>query len=250
MGVEIRNVGFSYGNQSVLENISCTFEPGYIYAILGVNGAGKSTVINLLGGFLKPDNGAIYLNRENINKYSLAQIAKEIAFVPQQQQLIDLTVSDYLLLGRIPYVHWQSGNADEELVFRTLETLNLTHLALRPLRKLSGGELQKTALARALVQQPKILLLDEPTSSLDMKNQIEVMEIVARETSDKKLITILSMHDVNLALRYADRFVLMKERGILDSGGLEVMTDTNLTQLYGVSVQIHRTGKMILAIPQ
>jgi len=248
--MEIKNLSFSYGSQSVLQEICCTFQPGFIYAILGVNGAGKSTLINLLAGFFKPDSGAVFLNNDNLHKLSLSRLAMEIAFVPQQQQLSDLTVCDFLLLGRTPYVRYQSANADEEIVFGILEKLKLKSLALRPLHKLSGGELQKTALARALVQQTEILLLDEPTSSLDMKNQLEVMEIIVRETVEKALITIITMHDVNLALRFANRFVLMQEEKILAFGDFEVMSEKNLSELYGLSVEIHTVGKTTLVTPK
>ena len=250
MGVKLKNLSFSYGGQQVLDNISCTFQSGSVHAILGVNGAGKSTLINLLAGFLKPDNGAIFLDNNNLQQLSLSHRARNIAYVPQQQQLNDLTVSDYLLLGRTPYIRWQAGNKDETIVFSTLEKLKLNHLALRPLHTLSGGELQKTSLARALVQQPKVLLLDEPSSSLDMKNQLEVMEIIVRETVNNGLTTIITMHDVNLALRFADNFILMKDQRMLASGGIDVMSVEYLSELYGLKIEIHKVGESILVMPE
>ena len=240
MGVKFKNLSFDYGGRPVLENISCSLTTGSVHAVLGVNGAGKSTLIKLLAGFLKPAGGSIFLDDDNLNKLSLNQIAKRIAYVPQQQQLSDLTVSDYLLLGRKPHLRWLNGSTDEAIVFAILEKLDLKHLALRPLYKLSGGELQKTAIARALVQEPEILLLDEPTSSLDLKNQVEVMEIIVRETITCNLTTIITLHDVNLALRFAESFLLMKERKILAFGGLEVMTQKHLSELYEINVQVHK----------
>ena len=115
---------------------------------------------------------------------------------------------------------------------------------------MSGGELQKTALARALVQEPEILLLDEPTSSLDLKNQHEVMEIIVRETTTRNLTTIITLHDVNLALRFAKSFLLMKERKILAFGGLEVMTQKHLSELYEIKVQLHNLEKSVLVTPE
>ena len=240
MGVKFKNLSFDYGGRPVLENISCSLTAGSVHAVLGVNGAGKSTLIKLLAGFLKPVGGSIFLDDDNLNKLSLNQIAKRIAYVSQQQQLSDLTVSDYLLLGRKPHLRWLNGSADEAIVFAILEKLDLKHLALRPLHKLSGGELQKTAIARALVQEPEILLLDEPTSSLDLKNQVEVMEIIVRETITCNLTTIITLHDVNLALRFAESFLLMKERKILAFGGIEVMTQKYLSELYEINVQVHK----------
>ena len=250
MGVKFKDLSFDYGGQPVLEKISCSLTAGRVYAVLGVNGAGKSTLIKLLAGFLKPAGGSISLDDDNLNKLSLNQIARRIAYVPQQQQLSDLTVSDYLLLGRKPHLRWLNGSTDEAIVFAILEKLHLNHLALRPLHKLSGGELQKTAIARALVQEPEILLLDEPTSSLDLKNQHEVMEIIVRETVANNLTTIITLHDVNLALRFAESFLLMKERKILAFGGLEVMTQKHLSELYDIKVQLHNLGKSVLVTPE
>ena len=250
MGVKFNDLSFDYSSQPVLEKISCQLTAGCVHAVLGVNGAGKSTLIKLLAGFLKPAGGSIFLDDDNLNKLSLNQIARRIAYVPQQQQLSDLTVSDYLLLGRKPHLRWLNGSADEAIVFAILEKLHLNHLALRPLHKLSGGELQKTAIARALVQEPEILLLDEPTSSLDLKNQHEVMEIIVRETVANNLTTIITLHDVNLALRFAESFLLMKERKILAFGGLEVMTQKHLSELYDIKVQLHNLGKSVLVTPE
>ena len=250
MGVELKNLSFDYGGQPVLEKISCQLVAGSVHAVLGVNGAGKSTLIKLLARFLKPVTGTVFLENSNLSGLSLNEIAKRVAYVPQQQQLSDLTVSDYLLLGRKPHLRWLPGDADERIVFTILRKLDLNHLALRPLYKLSGGELQKTAIARALVQEPEILLLDEPTSSLDLKNQLAVMEIIARETVEANLTTIISLHDVNLALRFSESFLLMKERRILAFGGLEVMTPANLSELYGIKVQLHKLEKSLLVVPE
>ena len=247
MGVELKDLSFDYGGRQVLEKISGQLTAGCVHAVLGVNGAGKSTLIKLLAGFLKPVSGSVLLDQDNLNELSLNQIARRIAYVPQQQQLSDLTVSDYLLLGRKPHLRWQPGSDDEAIIFAILEKLHLKSLALRPLYKLSGGELQKTAIARALVQEPEILLLDEPTSSLDLKNQIEVMEIIVRETTVSNLTTIISLHDINLALRFAKSFLLMKEKKILAFGGLEVMTEEHLSELYEIKVQLHELeGGMLL----
>ena len=250
MGVELKDLSFGYGSQSVLEKISCQLTAGRVHAVLGINGAGKSTLIKLLAGFLEPVGGSVFLNEDNLNELTLNQIARRIAYVPQQQQISDLTVSDYLMLGRKPHRRWLNNSTDEASVFTILEKLDLNHLALRPLHKLSGGELQKTAIARALVQEPEILLLDEPTSSLDLKNQIEVMEIIVRETKNRNLTTIITLHDVNLALRFAESFLLMKKRKILAFGNLEVMSQKHLSELYDIKIKLHKLEKSILVTPE
>ncbi|MBW2187285.1 MAG: ABC transporter ATP-binding protein [Deltaproteobacteria bacterium] len=250
MGVDVKQLSFTYGKQQVLDKISYHFEPGHIHAVLGINGAGKSTLIKLLAGFLKPTDGSILLGNEHLEKLSLNQRAQRIAYVPQQQCISDLTVFDYLLLGRKPHNCWQSNTTDDARVFAMLKKLDLIHLAQRQLHQLSGGELQKIAVARAFIQEPKVLLLDEPTSSLDLKNQLEVMEIIALETSSKKLTTIITLHDVNLALRFANSFLLMKDKKILAAGGLEVMITQYLSQLYELPLQLYQQGDRLHVSPE
>lgn len=250
MGVEFKELSFAYGEQQVLDKISCHLTPGHIHAVLGVNGAGKSTLIKLLAGFLKPAEGSILLGKRQLQNLSLKQRAQRVAYVPQHQQISNLSVFDYLLLGRKPYHTWQSSRRDDALVGALLEKLRLSHLTMRSLQQLSGGELQKIALARAFIQEPEILLLDEPTSSLDLKNQLEVMEIISAETSAKNLTTIITVHDVNLALRFAEYYLLMKDRKILASGGLEIMTRQHLSQLYELPLQLHRQGKYLQVAPE
>ena len=250
MSVELKELSFAYGGQPVLNQISGRFTPGYVHTVLGVNGAGKSTLIKLLAGFLKPSEGSIFLGDKPLKNLSLNQRAQRIAYVPQQQENSNLLVFDYLLLGRKPYRSWQSNRKDDALVNSMLEKLNLNHLAMRFLHQLSGGELQKVALARAFIQEPEVLLLDEPTSSLDLKNQLEVMEIIVAETTTQNLTTIITVHDVNLALRFAEYFLLMKDGKILASGGLEVMTKQHLSQLYELPLQLYRQGKHLQVTPK
>ncbi|MCK4501923.1 MAG: ABC transporter ATP-binding protein [Desulfuromonadales bacterium] len=250
MGIEFKQLSFAYGGQQVLDKISCRLRPGCVHVVLGINGAGKSTLIKLLAGFLKPGEGSVLLGNKPLKDLTLHQRAQRIAYVPQQQQTSYLLVFDYLLLGRKPHRYWQSGRADDALVCAMLERLDLSHLAQRALSQLSGGELQKIALARAFVQEPKVLLLDEPTSSLDLKNQLEVMEMIALETSAKNLTTIITVHDVNLALRFAESFVLMKDRKILAFGDLEVMSPEHLSQLYGLPLRMYRQGNCLQVVPE
>ncbi len=249
MGVEFKQLSFAYGGQQVLDNISCRLTAGHIYAVLGINGTGKSTLIKLLAGFLKPAAGSVLLGNRQLKNLSLKQRAQRIAYVPQHQQISNLSVFDYLLLGRKPHHTWQSKRRDDALVGSMLEKLSLSHLTMRPLQQLSGGELQKVALARAFLQEPEILLLDEPTSSLDLKNQLEVMELISAETLAKNLTTIITVHDVNLALRFAEYFILMKDRKILAAGDLEIMTSEHLSQLYELPLQLYRQGKLLQVAP-
>jgi len=250
MGIEINNLAYSYEQKIVLEDLTCCFNAGQIHIILGINGAGKSTLVKLLNRFLKPRSGSILLAGKGLSDLTLNQIAKSIGYVAQQHQPCELTVTDYILLGRKPHLKWNFGINDEKIVFAVMEKLNLGDLALRPLAHLSGGELQKTIIARALVQKPDVLLLDDPTSNLDLKNQIEVMDIIQQETDEHILTTVITMHDINLALRYASSFTLLKDNRILDFGGMEVITPDNLSALFGIRVKLHRIDGYVTVMPE
>ncbi len=250
MSLSASNLSFSYHRSTVLDNVSCSFSPQRLHALLGVNGAGKSTLIRLLGRQQKPASGEIFLNNNNLAELSMQEVARRIAYLPQRHAMSSLTVADYLLLGRSPHISWKIKDADREIVLETLEKLQIDGLALRSLFELSGGELQKAALARALVQEPEVILLDEPTSNLDPKNQHEVMRLIAREVQQRGLTAIIAMHDLNLALRYATGFTLLKDRKILASGGREVITSENLCQLYGIDFSMQSFGSYTIVFPE
>ena len=217
---------------------------------MGVNGAGKSTLIRLLGRQQKPSSGAIFLNKNNLAELTMQEVARRIAYLPQRHAMSGLTVADYLLLGRNPHISWKIKESDREVVMVTLEKLQIDDLALRSLFELSGGELQKAALARALVQEPEVILLDEPTSNLDPKNQQEVMRLIDREVQQRGLTAIIAMHDLNLALRYATGFTLLKDGKILASGGREVITPGNLSQLYGIDFRMQLFEDHTIVFPE
>ncbi len=242
MALSLAGLSFGYGQKTVLDNIACRFAKGHLHVILGVNGAGKSTLLKLLDRQNKPVSGKIFLGDVNLAELSTPDIARRIAYVPHRHELSDLTVADYLLVGRKPYISWNVKKSDEDVVIAVLERLHLKDLAFRPLFELSSGELQKTALACALVQEPEVLLLDEPTSNLDLKNQHEVMELIGEEVKDRRLTAIVAMHDINLALRYATAFTLLKDGRILAAGDRQTVTPENLRQLYGLDLQMQSFG--------
>ncbi len=249
MSLSVSGLSFSYNRKTVLDRITCSFAPCTLHALLGVNGAGKSTLIKLLGRQIKPDQGAVFLGDKNLASLGISEIARRIAYLPQRHEISGLSVADYLLLGRRPHICWKVCEADEEIVLQTVERLKIGEMALRPVSELSGGELQKAALARALVQQPEVILLDEPTSNLDPKNQHEVMNLIKNEVQDLGLTAIIAMHDLNLALRYASGFTLLDGGRVLATGGREVMTEENLCQLYDVGFQIQSFGEHLVCFP-
>ncbi len=169
---------------------------------------------------------------------NLNELARRFGYVEQQRSGSRLTVFNAVLLGRKPYIQWDITQNDMVIAAQALETLGLTDYALRSLDELSGGELQKVVIARALAQEPEIFLMDEPTSSLDLKNQLEVLNLIRQITRERGIAAVVAIHDLNLALRYADRFILLKEKKIFAAGGPEVITPQNIESVYSVPVAI------------
>lgn len=156
---------------------------------------------------------------------------------------------DAVMLGRKPYIKWDISKKDMEITRRALNTLGLADFAMRYLDELSGGELQKVAIARSLAQEPEILLLDEPTSSLDLKNQLEVLRLIGQVTKERMLSAVVTMHDLNLALRFADKFLMLKDGEVYAAGGDEIITPENIKAVYSVTVAIEKYGASRVIIP-
>ena len=249
MILEIKNIEFSYNGSPVLRGIEFDVKKGDVVSILGVNGAGKSTLLKCINGILKPQKGEIFIDHTNIKRTSRTEIAKALAFVPQRSEQSFITVFDAVLLGRKPYIKWDVTKNDIEITERVLSILGLKKLSLRYINELSGGEFQKVVIARALVQQPKVILLDEPTNNLDPKNQFEVMDIIKNISKRKGISSVIVMHNVNLALRLSDRFVLLKEGKVFAEGGLEIITKDNIEKVYGIPVTVENIRGITVVLP-
>lgn len=237
--LRVENLCFQYGRQRVLSDISFQLEHGEILAVLGPNGSGKSTLLRCINRILQPQKGEVILENQELKFFSLEKIAKWIAYLPQRIESASLSVFDAVLLGRKPYFTWNASPGDYEIVEQMLHRLELDALAHRPIDQLSGGEIQKVALARALVQEPKLLLLDEPTSSLDLKNQIELLRILRTILKERNIMILLSIHDVNIAIRYTDRFLLLREGKILGNVRRDELNPEILERVYDLPVEIH-----------
>lgn len=238
--IEVKNLSFAYGKREILRDVSFKAESGEIVGILGNNGAGKSTLVTCLNHILKPKSGKIILNGKDAETLSKRELAQYISYVAQKNEQTQTTVFDSVLLGRKPYIKWSIGQEDIAVCDEIIERVGLSEMKLRALDELSGGELQKVMLARALVQQPKVMLLDEPTSNLDPKNQYEMMKLV-RQVADEKNITVLVViHDLSLAMRFCDKFLLMKDGRVFDYGDKSVLTDGNIYPVYGMHAYIEK----------
>ncbi len=247
--LEAERISYSYGKKDVLKEITFSLGKGEMMFILGPNGSGKTTLLKCLNRILKPQ-GAVYLEKINLNKISTVELAKKIGYVPQRGEISFLTVFDAILLGRKPYIKWDVTERDIKIVEDTIKMLKIEHLALRKLNELSGGELQLVLIARAFAQQPKYLLLDEPTNNLDIKNQIEVMRLIKNAVKEKNISAIVTMHDINLALNYAEKIMLLKDGKLFAFGGREVINEETMKAVYGIRAEIVKYDGRIVLIPE
>lgn len=247
--IQVKDLCFSYGRTPVLERVSFQVEPGTCTAVLGNNGAGKSTLITCMNRVRTPAGGCVLVDGRDVLRLRRDQAARLVSYVAQKSELGHVTVYDTVLLGRRPYLHWNLTEQDHALVRQALERLDLSAYALRYLDELSGGELQKVMLARALVQEPRLLLLDEPTSSLDPKNQHEVLALVRQVARERQIAVLVILHDLNLALRYCDQFLFLKEGRIFAQGGREVMNPETIRAVYGMQVHVRTVDNVPVVIP-
>ncbi len=244
-GLWTEGVVFDYpGQRRALRNVSLAVRPAEMTALVGPNGCGKSTLLRHLAGLLVPRQGRVLLDGRDLCRCARRDAARCIAYVPQRCAfLFSLPVFDAVLLGRRPYVAWRPSPRDVEAVRRVIRALDMTALEDRPVTELSGGELQKVVIARALAQDTPYLLLDEPTSQLDVAHQIEIMEYLIRAARRDGKGVLVAAHDLNLAGRYADRVAMMC-RGELAAVGTpdDVLSPANLRAVYGVEATVFRDG--------
>ena len=237
--IKAEHISYHYRRgPAVLEDVSFDVPDGSFLAILGNNGVGKSTLLKCFNRILRPDTGSIYMDGESLLHLSQRALAQKVAFVAQTVPSTELTVHDMVTLGRRPYMHWGFSSDDHRIVHEAMERLELSHLRGRYLSQLSGGERQKVMLARALAQEPKLLLLDEPTSSLDIQNQYQVLEIVRGICADTGITAMVVIHDLNLALRFCDRFLMLRQGRVYAAGDRNVVDRKALREVYGVHADI------------
>ena len=236
--MQIKNLSYHYkGGPDVLKDISFDIEPGQFLAILGNNGVGKSTLLKCFNHILRPDAGAVILDGEDLLRMSTREVAKRVAFVSQSVSNTQMTVHDVVMLGRRPYMQWGFTEQDHAIVHDAMDRLGVNAMRGRFLNQLSGGEKQKVMLARALAQQPKVLLLDEPTSALDIQNQYHVLKLVRDICHNDGITAIVVIHDLNLALQFCDRFLLLKDGEVYRCGDRSIVDSEALRHAYGVKAK-------------
>jgi len=238
----MRNVSFSYFNGLVLRDIDLNIGDGEMVGVIGPNGCGKTTLLKLACGVLSPVRGEVSLGGISLKKLSRKQVARHVAVVPQYFNIpFAFTVAEVVLLGRTPFISTISGETrrDHAMSALALGLAGINHLKNRYFNDLSGGERQKVILAMALAQEPKLLLLDEPTTHLDISHQVEILELVKSLNREQEVTVVAAMHDLNLAALFFERLVLLKEGAIFADGSpREVLTEDTIQDVFSASVKV------------
>ena len=238
LNVQDLHFRYSKGGKSVLSGASLELQQGEIGILLGKNGSGKTTFFKNILGIEKPLKGKITFEGENLLKMNRRDRAKRIAYVPQHIHFGDLTVLDSVLMGRISHFGMKAGVQDYIAVEKILEDMGLTEFAGRSAEALSGGEKQKIAIARAMAQEPKLMVFDEPTGNLDIANEHLIIEEARKLAREKNIAILSSLHDLNQALYFGDKFFLMKEGRVKYAGGEEIITEEVIRDIFDIDVKI------------
>ena len=241
MEITIDGLKFSYNGSPLLDGIDLTVPKREVLAVVGPNGSGKTTLLKNVSGILAPQAGTIYLDMTRLPELSITELARHLAVVEQEREIgFDFTVREVVALGRIPHRgrFARETRTDKDSIGRAMELANVAPFAERSIRELSGGEKQRVFLAMALAQNPRVLLLDEPTTYLDINHQLQIMEIV-RQQAAAGLTVLMAIHDLNLAAQYADRVAILHRGRLLAVGRpADVLTETNIKKAFETDVVV------------
>ena len=251
--ISVENLTFGYDNKQIFSNLSVSFPQGGFCSILGPNGSGKTTLLKCVVGLLKPDSGTITLNGKLQTDYKMMDLAREIAYVPQYQDIVfDISVFDYVMLGRNPYqAPWEMQRPeDKDIVEDMLQRCKVWKYRDNLLQALSGGERQRVMVARAMAQKTGIMLLDEPLANIDVTHKFEIMDILQQVNEEEGVSILIILHDLHIAKAYSKQVLLLKEGKMLQFGSTNaVLTEENirncfdLTERYAVSEEGFITTK-------
>lgn len=251
--IECRGVSFSYGRGEILRDIDLAAGGGRMLGILGANGAGKSTLLKILTGILRAQEGSVLFDGRPLRDYDRREIAKKIAYIPQDPVFaFPFTVSEVILMGRAPYIgrFEFEREMDMEAAGRAMETVGIPHLKDRLITETSSGERQLASIARALVQEPVMMILDEPATFLDIKHRSEIMNLLRKLRDEHGILIIAATHDIFTALFYFDEIIMIKNGSVFAAGSTEtVITRENLSSLYGIEVTVRKENGKVFIYP-
>ena len=237
--IQVDHLCYHYkGGRPILRDVSFELDSGHFLAVLGNNGVGKSTLLKCINRILTADSGSCRVDGEDLLALSHREIAKRVAFVAQHVPDTQMTVHDMVMLGRRPYMTWGVTEHDHDVVHDAMRYLNLENMRGRFLNQLSGGERQKVAIARALVQEPRLLLLDEPTGSLDVSNEHLLLREAKKAAQERHIAVLSSLHDLNQALAFGDRFFFLKDGAIRWAVTRDAVTEAMLRDVFGPELRL------------
>ncbi len=242
MKIEVENLSFGYSpSVPVITDISLTLEEPGLYCIIGPNGVGKSTFIKCLNKLLKPTSGTVTLDGRNVQEMTLKEVADIIGYVPvKTEDLFSMPVIDSILIGRFDSKKWKTNKEDLDKAHQVMRLMGIEDLAMRGFNELSAGQHQKVAIARGLVRCPKMLILDEPTSNLDVKHQVYVTELLRAFAIQEDMIILMISHDLNISAKYAHKIIAMSPPGTICRFGdpADVITEELINDIYGVEASV------------
>lgn len=240
--IDVQGVRFSYSSSEVLSGVSMEAKEGEVIGILGPNGSGKTTLLKCMNRALSPTAGTVLIEGRDHSRMSKKEIALQVGVVPQNGGVnFPFKVLDIVMMGRTPALkRFEAETAqDLDIVREAMERANIVHLADRPVSGISGGEMQRVIIARALAQRPRIMLLDEPTLHLDVNHQLDILDLIHDLARERKMVVVLVTHDLGLAARYCDRLVLMKDGSVLAAGAVpEALTPANMRDVFSIEAEL------------
>ncbi len=251
MELRMESLTVGYGGDPVIKDVDLVFDKPQLVSILGPNGVGKSTLVQCIDNLLKPVSGKVLLDKKPVEEYEPRELAKRIGYVPcASYTSFPMTVADTVLIGRYPRNGRKRTDRDLRIVHSSLKLLGIEDLALRSFNELSAGQHQKVVLARGLAQETDVLILDEPTSNLDIKHQISVSRILKMLSERREMLIIMISHDLNIASRFSDRIILLHDGGVFADGSpSEVLTSENINAVYGIrSKVLEQNGRPYIVI--
>lgn len=246
MGLKVRGVSFAYKKKEVLNDISFDVKSGELLGLVGPNGAGKTTLLKCINKILTPKCGDIYVNEQRADCLNERELAHYLSYVPQSTHSnFPISVLDTVMMGRFPYLSFKVTQKDKTMVFELLDQMGLTDMAFQQINRLSGGERQRVFIARAIAQEPQVILLDEPTSNLDMNHQLEMLKLLRKIIQKNKIAGVITIHDLNLASMFCDKILMLKDKQIYVYGApQEVIDEATIKAVYDVNTEVYqREGK-------